>query len=106
MYALARSCTQQIAPDQRPHTSVLNIHTCVALLLQDISERTMMMPQDITDTLKQLGLLQYWKGSHYIAANAKVVEDYWRTVSQQKFLEVDPKYLHWQPLQINAAKAK
>lgn len=59
----------------------------------------MMMPQDIMDTLKQLGLLQYWKGTHYINANPKIVEDYWRQISSQKMLEVDPRHLHWQPLQ-------
>ncbi|KAI8468685.1 MAG: acyl-CoA N-acyltransferase [Monoraphidium minutum] len=67
--------------------------------IQEISEATMMMPQDIMDTLKQLGLLQYWKGTHYINANPKLVEDYWRQVSTQKALEVDPRHLHWQPLQ-------
>ena len=66
---------------------------------QEISEATMMMPQDIMDTLKQLGLLQYWKGTHYIAANPKLVEDYWRQLSGQRSLEVDPRHLHWQPLQ-------
>lgn len=30
------------------------------------------------DTLKQLNLLSYWKGQHFIAAPAKVVEDYWK----------------------------
>jgi hypothetical protein len=48
------------------------------VLLQAISDRTMMMPQDIMDTLKQLNLLSYWKGQHFIAAPAKVVEDYWK----------------------------
>ena len=73
----------------------------------DISERTGMMPADITDTLKHLGLLQYWKGSHYIAANAKLVDDYWRQVCSQRWLEVDPRCLHWQPLNAGAApKAK
>jgi hypothetical protein len=38
----------------------------------------MMMHQDIMDTLKQLNLLGYWKGSHYIAANPKLVEEYWK----------------------------
>jgi len=66
--------------------------------VQDISERTNMLPSDISDTLKQLGLLQYWKGSHYICANPKVVEDHWRAIANQRTLDVDPKYLHWQPL--------
>ena len=53
--------------------------TCILrVLLQAISDRTMMMPQDIMDTLKQLNLLSYWKGQHFIAAPAKVVEDYWK----------------------------
>jgi hypothetical protein len=50
----------------------------VVLLLQAISDRTMMMPQDIMETLKQLNLLSYWKGQHFIAAPAKVVDDYWK----------------------------
>ncbi len=65
-----------------------------------------MCPCVCADTLKHLGLLQYWKGSHYIAANSKVVDEYWKMVSTQKFLEVDPKCLHWQPLQQPAAKPK
>jgi hypothetical protein len=48
------------------------------VLLQAISDRTMMMPTDIMDTLKQLNLLAYWKGQHFIAAPAKVVDDYWK----------------------------
>jgi hypothetical protein len=60
--------------------------------------------QDIMDTLKQLGLLQYWKGTHYINASPRLVEEYWRQVSQQRSLDVDPRHLHWQPLQ--AAKPK
>lgn len=68
--------------------------------VQDISDRTMMMPADIIETLKQLNLLQYWKGSHYIAANPKMVEEYWRLYSGAggRWLEVDLKCLHWQPL--------
>jgi hypothetical protein len=53
---------------------------CIVVIdpMQAISDRTMMMPQDIMDTLKQLNLLSYWKGQHFIAAPAKVVEDYWK----------------------------
>ena len=56
---------------------------------------------DVTDTLRRLGLLNYWKGSHYISASARVVEEYCRQVAQQRVLEVDARFLHWQPL--NAA---
>eukprot|EP00878_Enallax_costatus_P021851 GHUV01023159.1.p1 GENE.GHUV01023159.1~~GHUV01023159.1.p1 ORF type:complete len:304 (+),score=94.81 GHUV01023159.1:208-1119(+) len=68
--------------------------------VQDISDRTMMMPADIIETLKQLNLLQYWKGSHYIAANPKLVDEYWRIYGANggRWLEVDLKCLHWQPL--------
>jgi hypothetical protein len=61
----------------------------------------MMMHQDIMDTLKQLNLLGYWKGSHYIAANPKLVDEYWRMYNGTaggKWLDVDLKCLHWQPL--------
>jgi GNAT superfamily N-acetyltransferase len=66
--------------------------------VQDISERTMMTTGDVTDTLRRLGLLNYWKGSHYISASARVVEEYCRQVAGQRVLEVDPRFLHWQPL--------
>jgi hypothetical protein len=65
--------------------------------VQDISEATQMLPSDILDTLKSLGLLQYWKGSHYINAAPKVVEEQWAVYSAQKSLEVDPACLHWTP---------
>jgi hypothetical protein len=76
--------------------------------VQDISDRTMMMPSDIIETLKQLNLLQYWKGSHYIAANPKVVEEYWRIYSGAggRWLEVDLKCLHWQPLTTGPGRPK
>jgi histone acetyltransferase MYST1 len=67
--------------------------------VQDISDRTMMTTGDVTDTLRRLGLLNYWKGSHYISASARVVEEYCRQVAGgQRVLEVDPRFLHWQPL--------
>ncbi|WIA12761.1 hypothetical protein OEZ85_006395 [Tetradesmus obliquus] len=76
--------------------------------VQDISDRTMMMPSDIIETLKQLNLLQYWKGSHYIAANPKVVEEYWRIYSGAggRWLEVDLKCLHWQLLTTGPGRPK
>eukprot|EP00775_Hariotina_reticulata_P009724 gene9727-9883_t len=68
--------------------------------VQDISDRTMMMPADIIETLKQLNLLQYWKGSHYIHSSPKLVDEYWRLYGcgGGRWLEVDLKCLHWTPL--------
>lgn len=84
---------------QRAVLDCLRQHPRGDVSVQDISEATMMTPQDVTDTLKQLGLLQYWKGTHYINASAKLVDEYWRQVATQRSLEVDPRHLHWQPLQ-------
>lgn len=91
--------------------AALYLFSSLSLLLaaaQDISDRTMMMPTDIIETLKQLGLLQYWKGSHYIAANPKVVDEYWRLYSGSggRWLEVDLKCLHWQPLTTGQLRGK
>jgi hypothetical protein len=66
--------------------------------VSEISEKTAMTPGDVTDTLRRLGLLNYWKGSHYISASARVVEEYCRQVAGQRVLEVDARFLHWQPL--------
>lgn len=52
----------------------------------------MMMPQDIMDTLKQLNLLSYWKGQHFIAAPAKVVEDYWKMYNAPGVCCVNTKF--------------
>ncbi|GBF95884.1 hypothetical protein Rsub_08475 [Raphidocelis subcapitata] len=49
--------------------------------------------------LCELGLLQYWKGTHYINASPRLVEEYWRQAAAQRSLDVDPRHLHWQPLQ-------
>lgn len=84
---------------QRAVLDCLRQHARGDISVQEISEATMMTPQDIMDTLKQLGLLQYWKGTHYINASPKLVEEYWRQVATQRSLEVDPRHLHWQPLQ-------
>jgi hypothetical protein len=61
-----------------------------------------------THVLVSFSLLQYWKGSHYIAANPKVVEEYWRIYSGAggRWLEVDLKCLHWQPLTTGPGRPK
>jgi hypothetical protein len=46
-----------------------------------------------------LGLLKYIKGSYYISASQRVVEEHLRQLQPSRGLELDPACLHWQPLQ-------
>jgi hypothetical protein len=46
-----------------------------------------------------LGLLKYIKGSYYISASQRVVEEHLRCLQGARGLELDPSCLHWQPLQ-------
>ncbi len=45
-----------------------------------------------------LGLIKYWKGTHLIHADPKLVAEHYSKHSQQRMVEVDPACLHWQPL--------
>ncbi len=45
-----------------------------------------------------LGLIKYWKGTHLIHADPKIVLEHYAKTAAQKMLEVDPTCLHWQPL--------
>mmetsp|Transcript_20242 Transcript_20242/g.56401 ORF Transcript_20242/g.56401 Transcript_20242/m.56401 type:complete len:436 (+) Transcript_20242:109-1416(+) len=66
--------------------------------IKEISDATMIRGQDIVDTLQSLGLIKYWKGTHLIHADPKVVQEHWVRYSSQRITEVDPSCLHWQPL--------
>lgn len=62
--------------------------------------------QDIVDTLQNLGLIKYWRGTHLIHADPKLVQELWARYSQQKVIEVDPSCLHWQPLPAPAVRKR
>eukprot|EP00798_Chlamydomonas_sp_ICE-L_P017489 gene17489-23794_t len=66
--------------------------------IKEISDITMIRGQDVVDTLQGLGLIKYWKGSHLIHADPKIVQEHYAKFSKQKMLNVDPTCLHWQPL--------
>ncbi len=48
--------------------------------------------------MQGLGLIKYWKGSHLIHADPRLVSEHYAKFANQKVLEVDPACLHWQPL--------
>jgi len=66
--------------------------------IREISEQTMIMGRDIVDTLQGLGLIKYWKGTHLIHADPKIVAEHYAKYANTKVVEVDPASLHWQPL--------
>ncbi len=43
-------------------------------------------------------MIKYWKGTHLIHADPKVVQEHWVRYGAQRVPEVDPTCLHWQPL--------
>ena len=55
-------------------------------------------PQDIVDTLTTLGMLKYWKGTHLIHADPRIVQEHLAKMPTQLSIEVDPACLHWQPM--------
>lgn len=54
--------------------------------------------QDIVDSLQGLGLIKYWRGTHLIHADPKLVQEHWARYHAQKVIDVDSSCLHWQPL--------
>ena len=59
---------------------------------------TSIKTEDIIDTLQSLNLIKYWKGQHVISITPSVVQEHLKRMARQK-RRIDPKYLHWQPLQ-------
>ena len=54
--------------------------------------------QDIVDTLQSLGMIKYWKGTHLIHADPRLVQEHLAKIPTQASIEVDPASLHWQPM--------
>jgi histone acetyltransferase MYST1 len=53
-----------------------------------------------------LGLIKYWKGSHLVHADPRLVSEHAaKYAAQRPPLEIDPACLHWQPLLPLAAGA-
>lgn len=67
--------------------------------IREISEMTMIRPDDIISTLQNLGLIKYWKGQHLIHADPKIVQEQLAKYANQSCIEIEPSCLHWQPLQ-------
>ena len=66
--------------------------------IKELSDATMITPQDVVDTLQGLGMIKYWKGSHLIHADPRNVRELLSRFGSAKGIDVDPACLHWQPL--------
>jgi len=68
--------------------------------IKDMSQMTAIKTEDIISTLQSLSLIKYWKGQHIISVTPKVIEEHLK-LSQRKNTGplIDPKCLHWTPLQ-------
>lgn len=73
------------------------------LSIKDISQMTAIKTEDIISTLQSLNLIKYWKGQHIISVTPKVIEEHLKQNSKNSF-RLDPKLIHWAPL--NQPKSK
>mmetsp|Transcript_23767 Transcript_23767/g.70562 ORF Transcript_23767/g.70562 Transcript_23767/m.70562 type:complete len:459 (-) Transcript_23767:321-1697(-) len=74
--------------------------------IKEVSDATMIRPQDIVDTLQSLGMIKYWKGTHLIHADPKSVQEHLAKIPVQQMIDVDPACLHWQPLQTQPVRKR
>lgn len=74
--------------------------------IKEISDATMIRPQDVVDTLQSLGMIKYWKGTHLIHADPKSVQEHLAKIPVQAMIDVDPTCLHWQPLQAQPVRKR
>lgn len=87
------ACSLTCAAAAHPAASVPQHHPCPA------SSVTHSPPLSPLPPPQALGLLKYIKGSYYISASQRVVEEHLRCLQGARGLELDPSCLHWQPLQ-------
>jgi histone acetyltransferase MYST1 len=66
--------------------------------IKEVSDATMIRGQDIVETLTNLGMIKYWKGTHLIHGDPKVAQDHLSKLPTQVTIDVDPTCLHWQPM--------
>jgi histone acetyltransferase MYST1 len=73
--------------------------------IKDMSQMTAIKTEDIISTLQSLNLIKYWKGQHIISVTPKVIEEHLK-LSQKKNTGplIDPKCLHWTPMQDDTVK--
>jgi histone acetyltransferase MYST1 len=67
------------------------------LSIKDISELTAIRTDDIVRTLESLNLIKYWKGDHIISVTTRIIEEHWKSITNQKTIEIDPDRVHWKP---------
>lgn len=73
--------------------------------LEDLSQATMVMKADIIAALQHLDMIKYTKSAgHYVLADPAKVDEQLARYDKQRFIEVEPSCLHWQPLYSAAIK--
>ena len=56
--------------------------------------------------LQSLNLIKYWRGTHLIHADPKIIQEHLAKYQTQSFIEMDPASLHWQPLVMPTQRKK
>ncbi|EFA83082.1 HAM group protein [Heterostelium album PN500] len=67
------------------------------LSILDISNMTSIRTEDIISTLQSLNLIRYWKGQHIISVTPKAIEEHLKIYAKQSS-RIDPKCIHWAPM--------
>ncbi|KAF2075972.1 hypothetical protein CYY_002728 [Polysphondylium violaceum] len=73
------------------------------LSILDISNMTSIRTEDVISTLQSLNLIRYWKGQHIISVTPKAIEEHLKVYSKQT-TKIEPKCIHWAPLNPPAKK--
>lgn len=73
--------------------------------LEELSRATMVMKPDIVAALNHLDMIKYTKSAgHYVLADPAKTEEQLVKYERQRYIEVEPSCLHWQPLYTAAVK--
>lgn len=74
-----------------------------SISIQDLSNMTMIKPEDILSTLQHLGMIQYIKGQHVIYAAKDIVSMHLKKCGSAG-LVVEPSKIIWTPPQAEQYK--
>lgn len=67
-----------------------------AKTINDISQLTSIMPEDVISTLKSLDIVKYFRGQHIICINRDTIAQY-EAAMKKRTIRIDPKCLKWTP---------
>jgi histone acetyltransferase MYST1 len=68
-----------------------------SISIQEVAETLAMLPDDVVETLQDLGLVSYWRGQHIVNATSKVIEEHCKLLGEDNSIQVQQDRLIWTP---------